>query len=463
MSTEILKEILAYIDEHIYEKISLLELAEMAGYSPFYFSKLFSEIMGMPITGYIRIRKLQYALGSLLEGRKVLDVSLMYAFDSHEGFTRSFTQLFGSTPSKVKKYLTSYMVPEYCVPNIEGRRMRMGADKESLIDNMHQIVYEVLKTSFEEADAGGFCTEINITLYEDGRIKITDNGRGIPLSQNEKTNQQVLDKILSGHPISIMGMPITGYIRIRKLQYALGSLLEGRKVLDVSLMYAFDSHEGFTRSFTQLFGSTPSKVKKYLTSYMVPEYCVPNIEGRRMRMGADKESLIDNMHQIVYEVLKTSFEEADAGGFCTEINITLYEDGRIKITDNGRGIPLSQNEKTNQQVLDKILSGHPISSIEYAQMGDFAQGGMQVINSLCENLRINVYRDSNCYSQDYVRGIAQHDVNSCKMEHLSGTEIILKPDSRIFGDIRFSTDMIQKWVEENNVTGAIVCIKEQSY
>ena len=45
MSTEILKEILAYIDEHIYEKISLLELAEMAGYSPFYFSKLFSEII----------------------------------------------------------------------------------------------------------------------------------------------------------------------------------------------------------------------------------------------------------------------------------------------------------------------------------------------------------------------------------------------------------------------------------
>lgn len=259
-----------------------------------------------------------------------------------------------------------------------------------------------------------------------------------------------------------MGIPITGYIRIRKLQYALGSLLEGRKVLDVSLMYAFDSHEGFTRSFTQLFGSTPSKVKKYLTSYKVPEYCVPNIEGRRMRMGADKESLIDNMHQIVYEVLKTSFEEADAG-FCTEIDITLYEDGRVKITDNGRGIPLSQNEKTNQQVLDKILSGHPISSIEYAQMGDFAQGGMRVINSLCENLRINVYRDSNCYSQDYARGIAQHDVNSCEMEHSSGTEIILKPDSRIFGDIRFSTDMIQKWIEENNVTGAIVCIKEQSY
>jgi AraC-like DNA-binding protein len=47
MSTEVLKEILAYIDEHIYEKISLLEMAEMAGYSPFYFSKLFSEIISI--------------------------------------------------------------------------------------------------------------------------------------------------------------------------------------------------------------------------------------------------------------------------------------------------------------------------------------------------------------------------------------------------------------------------------
>ena len=45
MSTEVEKGVfLAYIDEHIYEKISLLEMAEMAGYSPFYFSKLFQKL-----------------------------------------------------------------------------------------------------------------------------------------------------------------------------------------------------------------------------------------------------------------------------------------------------------------------------------------------------------------------------------------------------------------------------------
>ncbi|MDF2539376.1 MAG: transcriptional regulator, AraC family, partial [Herbinix sp.] len=98
MDRGILEKVLAYVDAHICEKINLYELSEIAGYSPFYFSKLFSEAMGMPVTGYIRIRKLQYALVSLLDGHKVLDVALLYAFDSHEGFTRAFTQLFGSTP-----------------------------------------------------------------------------------------------------------------------------------------------------------------------------------------------------------------------------------------------------------------------------------------------------------------------------------------------------------------------------
>ena len=289
MNTVILKRILSNIDEHIYEKISLVDLAEVAGYSPFYFSKLFAEAMGLPITGYIRIRKLQYALCSLLEGKKVLDVSIMYAFDSHEGFTRSFTQLFGSTPSTVRKYLASYSVPEWVVPDTESRRMSMGLDKNTLFDNMHQLVFEVLRTSIEEVEEG----------------------------------------------------------------------------------------------------------------------------------------------------------------YCTEINITLLKDGRIKISDNGRGIPLSKDAHMNKAVLDKILAGHPISNLEYAGMGDFSQCGMQAVNSLCESLQVNVYRNGMYFQQDYVRGIAQHEVICKKLEHMSGTEMILKPDTQIFGEATFSAEAIKNWAEEN--------------
>lgn len=246
-----------------------------------------------------------------------------------------------------------------------------------------------------------------------------------------------------------MGMSITGYIRIRKLQHALQALLEGKKVLDVSCMYAFESQEGFTRSFTRLFGTSPGKVKKYLASYRVPEYQVPDMEGR-MHMGLSKEDLLENMHQLIFEVLRASLEEAIAG-YCTEICITLLEDGSVKVEDNGRGIPLSVSEEKNREILQEIFAGHPISSLEYSQMGDFKVSGLQAVNSLCESLKIHVYRDGRCFQQDYVRGIAQHDVYVSETGHFSGMELVLKPDSAIFGMLEFSKEKIKKWVRENDM------------
>ena len=245
-----------------------------------------------------------------------------------------------------------------------------------------------------------------------------------------------------------MGMPVTGYIRIRKLQYAVCSLLEGKKVLDVSLMYAFDSHEGFTRSFTQLFGSTPSTVKRYLASYSVPEYVVPDKEGSIILMELKDNVLVDNMHQIVFEVLRNSLQEA-AEGYCTEIHIVLLQDGKIKISDNGRGLPLLKDAHMDKKVLDKILAGCPISNLEYAGMGDFTQCGLQTVNSLCESLQVNVYRNGMRFQQDYIRGIAQHDIVCEELGHKSGMEMILKPDSQILGDLPFSVQTIREWVEEN--------------
>lgn len=74
---------------------------------------------------------------------------------------------------------------------------------------------------------------------------------------------------------------------------------------------------------------------------------------------------------------------------------------------------------------------------------------LQTVNSLCENLQVNVYRNGMWFQQDYVRGIAQHDVICKGVEHESGTEMILKPDTQIFGRTAFSVEVIEKWIEEN--------------
>lgn len=245
-----------------------------------------------------------------------------------------------------------------------------------------------------------------------------------------------------------MGIPVTGYIRIRKLQYALCSLLEGKKVLEVSLMYAFESHEGFTRSFSKVFGMSPSTVRKYLTSYQVPKYRVPDLNTGGKSMEVKKEeTLLNHMHLLVFEVLRTSLEEAE-GGYCTEIRITLFSDGSIKIADNGRGIPLSNNVTVDKKVLEKIFAGHPITNVEYAQIGDFSRCNLQTVNSLSESLSVNVFRNGNVFRQDYVRGIPQHDIVCVGTEHESGTEIILRPDRHVFGDAEFSAEIIKGWIEE---------------
>ena len=264
------------------------------------------------------------------------------------------------------------------------------------------------------------------------------------------TNQHVSSYYFQKMFSALCDITVTEYIRNRRLSEEAFEIKkdETKTILDVALKYGFDSHEGFTRSFTKVFGSTPSTARKYLISYHVPEWMVPDTGKRSMRMGLDKSTLFENMHQIVFEILRTSLEEVDAG-YCTEIAITLLQDGRIRISDNGRGIPLSKSTHVSKTVLDKILAGHPISSAEYAEMGDFSQCSMQTVNSLCESLQINVYRNGMWFQQDYVRGIAQHDVICKEQEHLSGTEMVLKPDRQIFGDTEFSVEVIKDWVQEN--------------
>lgn len=271
----------------------------------------------------------------------------------------------------------------------------------------------------------------------------------------EKINLCALAEVVGYSPFyfsklfsEAMGMPVTGYIRIRKLQYAIVSLLEGRKVLDVALLYAFDSHEGFTRAFIQLFGSTPSTVRKHLASYAVPAYVVPDNNNRRFDMEAIS-SLQNNMHQLVFEFLEQSLEEAKAG-FCTNIEFTLLPESRIKISDNGRGLPLSKDIYASKAVLDKLLAGSPITNAEYSQMGDLLQAGLQTVNSLCETLQITVKRDGNTFQQDYIRGIAQHDLYIGNSTGPSGTEIILKPDTAIFGDAEFSPATLNDWLKEKS-------------
>lgn len=95
----LIQKTLDYIDSHIMEKITVEELAKIAGFSTYHFYKVFNSFVSMPVMEYITRRKLQYALYDLSTGQKVLDIALTYGFETHAGFTKAFKKSFGYPPS----------------------------------------------------------------------------------------------------------------------------------------------------------------------------------------------------------------------------------------------------------------------------------------------------------------------------------------------------------------------------
>ncbi len=103
-----------YIEAHLTEPVTLNQLAQAAGYSPWYASRLFKEIMKKTAFDYLRQRRMTEAAKVLSEGHhRVIDVALDFVFDSHEGFSRAFAKTFGMSPQSyaTKKPPVPYFLP----------------------------------------------------------------------------------------------------------------------------------------------------------------------------------------------------------------------------------------------------------------------------------------------------------------------------------------------------------------
>ena len=98
----LLQKTIDYIDDHIKEEINPEHLAQMAGYSPFHFYRVFRKALGYTVMDYVIKRKLQHALYDLVNGKKILQIALDYGFETHAGFTKAFKKCFGSPPSLYK-------------------------------------------------------------------------------------------------------------------------------------------------------------------------------------------------------------------------------------------------------------------------------------------------------------------------------------------------------------------------
>lgn len=98
-----IQESLDYIEDNLDTEIMAEELSSRAGFSLFYFYRLFQAQVGMPVMQYILRRRLVHAIYDISCGAKMVDAALRYGFDTHAGFFRAFRREYDCSPSNYLK------------------------------------------------------------------------------------------------------------------------------------------------------------------------------------------------------------------------------------------------------------------------------------------------------------------------------------------------------------------------
>jgi DNA gyrase subunit B len=141
------------------------------------------------------------------------------------------------------------------------------------------------------------------------------------------------------------------------------------------------------------------------------------------------------LHHLIWEVVDNSVDEAMAG-FATRIEVTLQNDGGVRVKDNGRGIPVSKHHKTKLPAVTTVLTtlgaGGKFESGAYTVSGGLHGVGVSVVNALSRRLDVEVVRDGVTWSQSFTYGKATAALKKGKPAKRTGTTITFWADPDIF-------------------------------
>jgi len=149
----------------------------------------------------------------------------------------------------------------------------------------------------------------------------------------------------------------------------------------------------------------------------------------------------DGLHHLIWEVVDNAIDEA-IGGYCNEIIVELLPDNSIRVSDNGRGIPVDIHKQVGKSALEVVLTklhaGGKFSHDAYKVSGGLHGVGVSVVNALSIYLKAEVKRDGKLWMQEYKRGQPVAKVKQTGKAEGTGTSIIFRPDPEIFSKIEFS-------------------------
>ena len=192
-----------------------------------------------------------------------------------------------------------------------------------------------------------------------------------------------------------------------------------------------------------------TKSKKYdETDIQVLEGLEPVRKRPGMYIGSTDER---GLQHLVVEVVDNSIDEALAG-YCTEICVTINDDGSCTVLDNGRGIPTgihkTEGKSAVEVVLTKLHAGGKFGGEGYKISGGLHGVGLSCVNALSEWLKVDVFQNGYHYYIGFSRGIPECSLQQLEKVDKRGTMVTFMPDVEIFETLDFNYEIMRSRFRE---------------
>lgn len=165
----------------------------------------------------------------------------------------------------------------------------------------------------------------------------------------------------------------------------------------------------------------------------------------------------NGLHQLVYEVVDNSIDEAMAG-YCSQIIVTLHADGGVTVEDDGRGIPIEKHERESQKQGREVTALEVVMTILHAG-GKFDKGtykvsgglhgvGVSCVNALSKKLVATIYKNGHVYEMTFERGKPTGALKKLGTTTKRGTKVSFWADDTIFSVNSYDYDILVKRLRE---------------
>ncbi len=153
----------------------------------------------------------------------------------------------------------------------------------------------------------------------------------------------------------------------------------------------------------------------------------------------------DGLHHLIWEIFDNARDEAMAGE-CNDIEVVLLPQNRVRVVDNGRGVPVDIHKQTKVSALETIMTtlhaGGKFGEGGYTVSGGLHGVGASVVNALSIYTLVDVHRDGGHFVQEYSKGKRKAAVKKVGSSKLRGTIVTFEPDTEIFSEIKFDWNRI---------------------